>query len=628
MEKVIKNYLTMETSYALLINGPRGIGKTFFIKDSIIPKVSTIPVFHDQNTNYKPVYISLYGIKSIDDVYTLLAIEFMPWLKNKSVKVGLSIGKLIVRGLLNVKGASDLDKYVKDLSGTTKNAIDTKDFVLIFDDLDRISASLEIGEVVGFINSLVEHENNKVIIVADEDQFRDNNNYIAVKEKTIGTIIEYASTVSLNYDAIIKSKYQPTYKEYYDYLIILKEDILHFFQITETKNLRILIYFLQHFHEIFSRIYTDLKLQDYDPESLSFRKLYDVMKFAVAVSIEFKKGKLSFQRPNGIDDMIAINQLLHNAFLKNMFADNLSNQQNPADRAPIKSYKEIFLDTYYKDHTYNFYPSIYNFISGGDSIDEKELLLQLKHNFDDKIYKPTPQDAVYQQLSDPEVLNLSNDEYIKLTDEMFGFAVKGAYPLDRYLSILYYLERYPEIKQYDISAASAKLIKGIKANQRKFQHDDALRDKFGIEKTRENYTHFLELFKALNEVNNGLRTEQIESNRAGLFKEFKDTPDMFYQKANELNDVPFLAHWNFVEFLSYFKTMPTSEIPRFNRFLRGRFEHVLIKEKLEYFFIESLFNEVQKAHDRNPITLREVVLKKLGTVLQDIIARNAAFKNK
>jgi len=30
MEKVFKNYLEMDTSYALLMNGPRGIGKTFF----------------------------------------------------------------------------------------------------------------------------------------------------------------------------------------------------------------------------------------------------------------------------------------------------------------------------------------------------------------------------------------------------------------------------------------------------------------------------------------------------------------------------------------------------------------------------------------------------------------------
>ncbi|NOW94973.1 P-loop NTPase fold protein [Mucilaginibacter sp. SG564] len=186
MENVISNYLKMETSYALLINGRRGIGKTFFIKDRIIPRVKKTEVFHDASKKYKPIYISLYGLKSMDEVFTLMTIEFMPWLNSKGAKICLSIGKLVTRGLLNINKAGDVDTYLKDLTGTAKHAIDTKDFVIIFDDLDRIAKSLEIGEVVGFINSLVEHENNKILVIADEEQLA-NEAYLAVREKTIGT---------------------------------------------------------------------------------------------------------------------------------------------------------------------------------------------------------------------------------------------------------------------------------------------------------------------------------------------------------------------------------------------------------------------------------------------------------
>jgi len=627
MEKVIHNYLTMETSYALLINGPRGIGKTFFIKDRVIQNIKKVKVFHDQRKSYIPVYISLYGIKSIDEVYTLLAIELIPWLKNKDVKVGLSVGKLVVRGLLNFKSGGDVDHYLKDMAATSKNAIDTKNFVMIFDDLDRISGTLEVGEIIGFVNSLVEHENNKILVIADEEHLKENKNYIAVKEKTIGTIIEYSATTSHNYDAIISSKYKAANRPYYDYLVILKEEILHWFEVTDTKNLRTLIYFLQHFQEIFSRVHFQLNLKDYDPGSMGFKKLKTILLFVLAVSIEFKKGSISYQQQRGLNDMKAINELLHLAWLKDMFTDHLRSQQPQGPRSAEKSYKENFLDAFYSGKDYDYYPSIFNFITGGDAFDTEGLLAQLKRNFDDKIYRPSPQDMVYQQLAEPGVLNLSNEEYIKLTGELLTYAVKGSYPLDRYLSVLYYLERYPEIKQYDISKEAAKLMKGVKGNQQKFQYDDNLTSKFGIEKDRPNYQHFLALFRALNEVNNSIKTAQIASFRADLFQEFKYDKDLFYQKCEELNwDTPIFAHWDFTAFQEHFQVMPSAEIPRFSRFLKNRFETALIKERLEYFFIENLYNKVQKIDTTREVTMRDIVIKKLGMVLNDIIEKNYTFK--
>src|SRR4051812_47573516 len=87
IEKIIRSYLEIETSYALLINGKRGIGKTFFIKNKIQPQIGNIKVYHDQRKSYKPVYISLYGLNSIDEVYTLFAFELLPFLKTQPAKV-------------------------------------------------------------------------------------------------------------------------------------------------------------------------------------------------------------------------------------------------------------------------------------------------------------------------------------------------------------------------------------------------------------------------------------------------------------------------------------------------------------------------------------------------------------
>jgi len=626
MENVFKDYLEMDTSYALLMNGPRGIGKTFFVKEKVIPLIKTVAVKDDQQKKYLPVYISLFGIKSIDEVYTLLALELIPVFKNKNVKVGLAITKLITRGVLNFKGGGDINNYLKDLNDTSKTLVDTKDFVLLFDDLDRISKSLEVGEVIGFINSLVEHENNKVIVIADDEQFNKDANYIAVKEKTIGTIIEYLASMCDNYDAIVGSKYKQTYAAYYEYLVSEKEDILHWFAMTETKNLRTLIYFLQRFHTIFSNLFIELELQKEDAGGLGHKKLNAILRFALAVCIEFKKGELSYQKARGIDDSKAINLQISRQSLKEALADNLRSLQSNAPGPPTPSYRERFIEIYF-DSGYEFYPQVFNFITGGDTFRVKPLVQQLKRNFDDKIYKPKPQDVVFEKLSDPAVYDLTNEAYIRLTDQMLALAKKCVYPLDRYIAILYYCQRFPEIKKYNISVEAYTLIDEIKAHPGKFTYDGDLRNKFDDRHRYKDDQEFQDLWKALNEVNNSVRLSQIEKNRADLFLEFRDDPDQFYLKVRELPDVPILASWDFEKFYTHFKAMPASAIQRFTRFMKKRYEYQ-IREKVEYFFLCALFDEVQKINPDEPKNLRRIALDKLGAVLSEVIERNHMLKIK
>jgi hypothetical protein len=628
MEKVILNYLEMETSYALLINGRRGIGKTFFIKNQLSPKICTVKVCNDNRKSYRSVYISLYGLKTIDEIYTLLAIELMPWLKEKNVKIGLSIGKLLIRGLLNISKAGDVDSYLKDVSTTAKQAVDTKDFVLIFDDLDRISPSLQIGEVVGFINSLVEHENNKVIVVADEEHLKNNTTYIAVREKTIGTVIEYSATFNYNFDAIIKIKYHGTYQSYYDYLVILKPDILSLFEQTDTQNLRTLIYFLQHFHLVFSSIHYDIGLANTDQTGLGYKKLRTLLHFTIAITIEFKNGAVNYRKKNGLDDMTAINEYLQAAQLMEMYGGyqrSMSGQQT--QQLPL-NYSQTFLERYYKEGNYEFYPAVYNFITGGDALDVPSVLKQLKANFDDRIYILTPQEKVYQQLTAPHVLDLSNEEYIRLSDQMLNFALEAQYSLNHYVSVLHYLSRFPEINSYDIAKTSEKLIKAVKLKRNLFAYDGNLLSELGIEESRKNYHDFLCLFRAIHEVNTSIHARMIEKVREDILKDFIEEPEKFYDNVQHYysHDQAILAHWNFNVFYNHFKKMPVSELPRFYRFLHIRFGQVLIKDKLEYYFIEQFFNHIQKKKLNTKVSFRTIELDRIGDLLYDILTRNIKFK--
>lgn len=627
MEEVIMSYLRMETSYALLINGSKGLGKTFFIKNSIAPKISLVKVYHDNQKTYKSIYISLYGIKSINEIFTLLAIEFIPWIKSKGVKISLSVGKLFVRGLLNFKGGGALEEYLNEVSDTAKTAIDTKDFVIIFDDLDRISKSLEINEVIGFINSLVEHENNKIIVIADEDNIADNGSYVKVREKTIGTIIEYSNTFSEIYDAIINSKYRFLNHNYYGYLQKLKSDILVLFSVTGTKNLRILIYLLEHFYVVFNGIYTDLNLQVYDPESLNYKKLRLSVEFATAISIEFKNGRLTYNQTNGIDDMKTINKDLYGAWLQEYFTKGQV-QRDEISGISEKPFTEIFLDKYYKNKTYDFYSSLFRFFTGGDSFDKLLLLDELKLTVDDRLINPTPQDDIYNNLTEPNVYDLSEDEFIVFNQRMLEFAYAGAYPLDRYISILYYLQRFPQIKKYNIDEESKRLIEGVKVNRNKFQHDEILPEKFPINSTVDSYEVYLNLFQTLNEVNISIKQKTVTSRRLDLFELFKNDPEHFYKEVNMLNiGTPIFSYWNFEDFYQVFTGMKPSSIPRFTKFIQDWFNQIESIDKLELTFLETFFNNLCKQDEGYKITLQTLPIETLSSVLLKFLKKNWIKKN-
>lgn len=61
IEQIIINYITKEKSnYAILLDGAWGCGKTFFVKNKIIPKID--------ETTKKSIYVSLYGLSDIKDI--------------------------------------------------------------------------------------------------------------------------------------------------------------------------------------------------------------------------------------------------------------------------------------------------------------------------------------------------------------------------------------------------------------------------------------------------------------------------------------------------------------------------------------------------------------------------------
>src|ERR1700761_2236143 len=98
LENIIREYLeTPNTSYAILLNGKWGSGKTYYWKRYIQPNIVqyTRPSIKRKDKEYefyRSVYISLYSIRSIEEINNIIglsALNMSP--ENILVKKGLPI---------------------------------------------------------------------------------------------------------------------------------------------------------------------------------------------------------------------------------------------------------------------------------------------------------------------------------------------------------------------------------------------------------------------------------------------------------------------------------------------------------------------------------------------------------
>lgn len=163
------------TNYALMIDGAWGSGKTHFIKHNLIKcineneksKVDLNPTYNSKDL----IYMSLYGMESIDDILKSLWIEKIPISKmtpkeNKGIGYVSNISRAVIGGGLSFFNIS--------LPEVDYNSIlSLNNTVIIFDDIER--SQIELNSLLGFINNFVEHDGIKVILVGNQKEMSHSN---------------------------------------------------------------------------------------------------------------------------------------------------------------------------------------------------------------------------------------------------------------------------------------------------------------------------------------------------------------------------------------------------------------------------------------------------------------------
>lgn len=268
----IDNYLkNNKTQTAIMLTGEWGIGKSYFIKNVLIPYLK------DSNNETKCVIISVYGLEKIDELSKSIYLGLRTLNidnSNEGVVGGVLLAKTIAKGVMGVFGVNlsvdsdDLKKLYESINLANK--------LIVIEDIER--SNLGIEKILGYVNNLVEQDGAKVLIVANESELiktvkvidstnnklnhkdtdvpyhfeytEETKRYLQVKEKTVSETIPYFGNHRIAVKNIIRMYENLALSEFGCDSNV--NDIVEIMYLCKSKNLRSFVFACQKTVELFS----------------------------------------------------------------------------------------------------------------------------------------------------------------------------------------------------------------------------------------------------------------------------------------------------------------------------------------------------------------------------------------
>ncbi len=287
--------LPQSPKFAILLKGKWGCGKTWFI-NQYREKLKT--------KGKKSLYISLYGITNYSEIEDSLFKQLNPLSHLLASKEMVIVGK-ICKGLLKGALKIDLDNdgqedgrwsfSIPDID-IDKKFKDSQFSLLIFDDLERCSINIE--NILGYINDFVDSQDLKVVIIANEGEINNDRDkqekYNKTKEKLIGKTFDVFPDLSGALHTSINQISNSQVKEILTKNLALLQEL---YLQAECKNLRILNQVILDFQRIFEGL----------PEKAQNKSklVEEVLELLIIFSIEIACARLHPQEISQIDQKLA-----------------------------------------------------------------------------------------------------------------------------------------------------------------------------------------------------------------------------------------------------------------------------------------------------------------------------------
>lgn len=273
----LKYYVAVDhkLDYAVLLDGPWGSGKTHLIKAFLEKR---------KGTGAKSLYVSLYGITSISQIEDEFYRMLHPILSSKGMRIASILTRSAAKGLLKLdfdgkSAGAEAEIAIPEikLSDYLKGPADQ---LLIFDDLER--CAIDVKDILGYINSFVEHDGMKVIILANEQEVKKKSaEYVLVKEKLIGQTLKVRSDTGSAYPHFLTTVSDARVQ---DLLRKERSRVLEIHTQSGSNNLRILQQSFWDFERL-SMLFSEGNWKN-------FEGMQKLLELTLALSMEIRAGKI------------------------------------------------------------------------------------------------------------------------------------------------------------------------------------------------------------------------------------------------------------------------------------------------------------------------------------------------
>ena len=292
--KSIDVYLNdQDSDYAIMLDGSWGSGKTYFVKENLIP-------YLEKNKEKRIIYVSLFGMNDINELLDNIMLcvidlrakeatqskDFLSGCKSGFIKkVDASFMANSLRRVLSfVPKGNEIKGIISDVG---KLFVDFKKYIFVFDDFER--SCINFNVLLGLFSEIINQNQSKVIVVCNEQEILNSSQgkkYKKFKEKVFGVNIKFNQDIYWLFDDLVDSYCEN--EEVKLYIQTAKNRIIDMFHITKSNNIRTLIFSVKRFAELYERLCeksVEVKMQkEYFDELLN-----EIVLNVFAFSLHWKK---------------------------------------------------------------------------------------------------------------------------------------------------------------------------------------------------------------------------------------------------------------------------------------------------------------------------------------------------
>lgn len=359
----------------------------------------TFKKLKESDKQYHCIRVSLFGVKDTKEIpYRVFQAYTDSTVKDKSKGI-IKYDKIrdwakgIYNSIPKLKEIVDLSPLFTQ--GNAAYSLVPKDTIICFDDIERATETLDINEILGAVNELVENRHYKVILIANKEYI--DNKLQTHKQQTEEKEGEADQTTNktdtereLFYEKVVEKTiaYEPNIPAIYCKLVEDyndkeftafmespdQQDIVDPEKFKSRKyqrqlqNIRTLKFAIVHFYQIWKQ--SDIKNIS-DKNSLAYKKLHNYWLFTHAVAIEQKAEHLQYDDDKGLSKAV---NFVDRIYLgedneKGLFVedDDIEEEVSNVDATFIKKFKKRHFESF--QETFVFYRSIYDFLTASKPLD-------------------------------------------------------------------------------------------------------------------------------------------------------------------------------------------------------------------------------------------------------------------